>query len=554
MNWLQTFTQNSFYELTIILLLAAILGAVGQKLRQPLIVMFIALGIIAGPVGLDIVHSEEIIHLLAEIGIVILLFIVGLKLDLRIIKAVGKIALFTGLGQVLFTSLFGFIISTALGFSLLHSFYIAIALTFSSTIVIVKLLSDKKEIDTLHGQISVGFLIVQDIVVILLMIILGTIGQSEQISILQKIIQTSLVGALIGAIAFIASKWVFPKISTFLAKSQELLILACIAWAISLAALGDALQFSSEVGAFIAGVSLASSKFRDVINGRLTNLRDFLLLFFFVSLGANLDLSVISSQLTPAILLSLFVLIGNPLIVLTIMGLMGYSKRTGFLSGLTVAQISEFSLIFAGLGLSIGHINQEILGLITLVGLITIGLSTYLILYSHQIFKLLSPILGIFQRKKLTEKEQQTYKKKTYHIIIIGLGRFGKQLAETIQENHKLNCLGIDFNPVIVNRYRKQGIDAIYGDIDDPEFIDQLPFKDSKIVINTISNYEYAQKLINHLKSIDYHGKTYLTAVKETDLKMLNKAEATEVLQPYQMAATNFYNTNLKKIIKKFNA
>lgn len=182
MNSISQLAENPFYEFTIIMALAIILGAVGQLFRQPLIVMFIALGILVGPSALDIVKSHDNIHLLAEIGISILLFIVGLKLDLRIIKSVGKIALMTGLGQVLFTSIVGYFIGILLGFTALHSFYIAVALTFSSTIIIVKLLSDKKEIDSLHGQIAIGFLIVQDIVVILVMIVLSALRQGEDTS------------------------------------------------------------------------------------------------------------------------------------------------------------------------------------------------------------------------------------------------------------------------------------------------------------------------------------------------------------------------------------
>jgi Kef-type K+ transport system membrane component KefB len=180
MEWLSEFAKDPFYELAIILFLAAILGGIGRMLRQPLIVMFIVLGIIAGPAVLDVVQSHENIHLLAQAGIAILLFIVGLKLDVRLIKSIGKVALTTGLGQVIFTSVIGYFIGLALGFSSLHSFYIAVALTFSSTIIIVKLLSDKKEIDSLHGQISIGFLIIQDIVVIIVMIILSSISKEEE--------------------------------------------------------------------------------------------------------------------------------------------------------------------------------------------------------------------------------------------------------------------------------------------------------------------------------------------------------------------------------------
>lgn len=315
MNWLSHLAENPFYEFTIILFLAAVLGAIGMLLRQPLIVMFIVLGIIVGPSVFDIVKSKDNIHLLADIGISILLFIVGLKLDLRIIKSVGKIALLTGLGQVLFTSLFGYIIGLALGFSSMHSFYIAVALTFSSTIIIVKLLSDKKEIDSLHGQIAIGFLIVQDILVILVMIVLSAMRQNENTSVANDIVWTIVSGIALIAGTWVFTKWVIPGVSSFLAKSQEMLTLFAIAWAVSLASIGELIGFSGEVGAFLAGISLASSEFKDVISSRLISLRDFLLLFFFVNLGANLDLSVIGNQVASALVFSVFVLVGNPIIL-----------------------------------------------------------------------------------------------------------------------------------------------------------------------------------------------------------------------------------------------
>jgi len=453
-------------------------------------VMFIALGILVGPSVLNVVKSEENIHLLAEIGIAVLLFIVGLKLDLRIIKSVGKIALLTGLGQVLFTSLFGYFIGLGLGFSSLHSFYIAVALTFSSTIIIVKLLSDKKEIDSLHGQIAIGFLIVQDIVVILVMIVLSAMRQGESTSLTYDIITTMLSGVVLLVFALVAMRWIIPRLSTFLAKSQELLTLFAIAWAVLLATAGELMGFSGEVGAFLAGVSLASSDFKDVISSRLVSLRDFLLLFFFVDLGINLDLAVMGNQISSAVIFSVFVLIGNPIIVLIIMGAMGYRKRTSFLAGLTVAQISEFSLIFAGLGLAVGHITDDIVGLITLVGLITIGLSTYLILYSHQIYEVISPALRIFQRKNpYRDDNQQEYKTQEFDVIIIGLGRFGTRLSHMLDEHPEINYLGIDFDPQVVRSWQKKGKNIIYGDMEDPELLEHVNFHTSKFVISTVPDF-----------------------------------------------------------------
>jgi len=550
MNWVSLISDNPFYEFTLILALAAILGAIGQLLKQPLIVMFIVLGILAGPSVLDLVKSKENFNLLAEIGISVLLFIVGLKLDIRIIKSVGKIALMTGLGQVLFTSLFGYFIGLALGFSSLHSFYIAVALTFSSTIIIVKLLSDKKEIDSLHGQIAIGFLIVQDILVILVMIVISALGNGENTSLAGNLIKTLISGTVLLAFALIAMKWIIPRISAFLARSKELLTLFAIAWAVSLATVGELTGFSGAVGAFLAGVSLASSEFKDVISSRLTSLRDFLLLFFFVNLGADIDLSDLGSQVFPALIFSAFVLIGNPIIVLIIMGFMGYRKRTSFLAGLTVAQISEFSLIFAALGLAVGHITEEVVGLITLVGLVTIGLSTYLILYSHQIYELISPALSIFQRKiPFRENEMKSAKIKKYELIIIGMGRFGTRLSEMLDEHPEINYLGIDFDPSVIKRYRLKGKDIVYGDIEDPELLGHIPFQDTKLIINTVPDYRLSKQLTKALKRENYTGKVYLTALNDKEYQSLSFTGAEQVLRPQQMAATNFYNSYLKEIL-----
>ncbi|MDZ4713744.1 MAG: cation:proton antiporter [bacterium] len=551
MSWLPLILENPFYEFALILTLAALFGFVGKILKQPLIVMFIALGVVMGPAVFDIVKSKDNIHLLAEIGISVLLFIVGLKLDLRIIKSVGKIALLTGLGQVLFTSFLGYFIGLALGFSSLHSFYIAIALTFSSTIIIVKLLSDKKEIDSLHGQIAIGFLIVQDIVVIIMMIILSAIQKGGETSLSQDITGTILVGIGLIAFTFIAMKWILPRLTNYLAQSQELLTLFAVAWAVALASASEIMGFSGEVGAFLAGMSLASSDFKENISSRLVSLRDFLLLFFFVGLGSNLDLSSMQSQIIPAMYFSFFVLVGNPIIVLIIMGMMGYRKRTSFLAGLTVAQISEFSLIFAGLGLAIGHITKETLGLITLVGLITIGLSTYLILYSHQIFNKLSPFLSMFERKnKLIENDDFNLGLKSHDVILLGLGRFGNRLADMLDEHPEISYMGIDFDPSIIVQWKAKGREIFYGDIDDPELLEYVPFKESRIVVCTIPDVGLSKQFVKELKRRKYKGKVYITASTEKDYQELSSLEIESILRPHYMAASNFYNTCLKNDLK----
>ncbi len=538
--------ENPFFELAAILIIAALVGLVGRLLKQPLIVSFIAVGILVGPWALDLLESVEQVQLLADIGIAILLFAIGLKLDLKLIKSTGKIALMTGLGQVIFTSFFGYLIATALGFTPMTAIYVAVALTFSSTIIIVKLLSDKKEIDSLHGQISIGFLIVQDIVVVLAMIFLSALGAEETTS---PVFDTGIVflrGLAMLAVIGLLMKFVLPGvIRIIVARSQELLILFAIAWAMILAAAGDYLGFSKEVGAFIGGVSLASTDYREIVNSKLTTLRDFLLLFFFVTLGAELDLSLVGAQIRPALIFSFFVLLGNPLIVLVIMGLMGYKKRTSFLSGLAVAQISEFSLILAALGLQLGHIDDETVGLITLVGLITIGLSTYMILYSHQIFEFISPALDIFERKDpYRELRIKQMEEARIDVIIIGLGRYGNNIAKSLEREGR-KVMGVDFDPSEVRKWKDKGKEAQLGDAEDPDLPGLLPLKNARVIISTLADYEINLHLLQILKHHNYQGRIVLTQHHPDHAQELVKAGADMILFPFVDAVSGGFITKL---------
>lgn len=364
--------------------------------------------------------------------------------------------------------------------------YVAVALTFSSTIIIVKLLSDKREVDTLHGHIALGFLIVQDLVVVLVMIGLNALGATAEVSLTQATFAILLKGA--GFLLFIglAMRYLLPLLLQMLSRSQELLVLFGIAWALALAALGVTLGFSKEVGAFLAGVSLASTPYRDALGARLTSVRDFLLLFFFIDLGARLELGLLGAQLPEALVFSVFVLIGNPLIVMIIMGLLGYRSRTSFLAGLTVAQISEFSLILAALGLSLGHISAETMGLITLVGLITISASTYMIIYSHPLYDRLAPWLKIFERRRTHRETAQVElpDDAVPQIVLFGLGRYGSGITRTLHDSG-WRVLTIDLNPDLVRDGDAMGYPVLYGDAEDPEFVTTLQLGQVLWVVST---------------------------------------------------------------------
>lgn len=534
-----------FNEIAALLVLAALVGFAGNLLRQPLIVAFIAVGILAGPTVLDIAKSPEPIDLLADLGIAVLLFLVGIKLDLKLVKTMGTVAIATGLGQVAFTSVFGFLICLALGLDAITSLYIAVALTFSSTIIIVKLLSDKREIESLHGRIALGFLIVQDIVVVLAMIVLSAIGVGEREggaidSILWVI--GSGVGMLVLVMLFI--RYLANPLTHQLAKSPELLISFAIAMAAAFAAAGQMLGFGKELGGLLAGVALASTPFRDAIAARLAPLRDFLLLFFFIALGTSLDLANLGARGFEAAILSAFVLIGNPLIVIVIMVAMGYRRRTGFLAGLTVAQISEFSLVFMAMGLSLGHVNNEALGLVTMVGLITIAASTYMITYSHELYAICEPFLGVFKRKRANkESYEDGAHADGYDVIVFGLGRYGGTIGRRLIADGR-RVLGIDFSPEAVRRWREDELPALFGDASDPEFIAHIPIQSASWIISAIpdpragvTHHDTRLSLLHALGEVKYEGKVAVVSHRIEEHKDLRALGAHLVLHPYSDAA-----------------
>ncbi len=532
--------HEPFAELSVLLVIAALVGAAAVRLRQPVLIAYIVVGITVGPAALGLVSAHDHIDVLAQIGITVLLFVVGLKLDISQVREIGPVALATGLGQLAFTILFGFLLLLGLGKGPIEALYVAIALTFSSTIIIVKLLSDKRELDSLHGRIAVGFLIVQDIAVVLAMMAMSGLAADGEAAGWE--VAVGLLGRVAAAVALLAvlMRYLLPGLVRSMARSQELLLVFAIAWGTGLAALGEWAGFSKEAGAFLAGFALASTPYREAIGARLTGIRDFLLLFFFIDLGAKLELSTLGAEVWSAVVLSLFVLIGNPLIVMAIMGYMGYRKRTGFLAGLTVAQISEFSIIFVAMGIGLGHVGVEALGLTTLVGLITITLSTYMILYSEPLFTRLAPLLGLFERRD-PQRElaavQQVVHTEQPQALVLGLGRYGHRLAKRLHEGG-LAVLGVDFDPELVRRCGSCEDFAVrYGDGHDAAFLDGLPLADLSWVISTLPDIESNRALLHALAARGFAGDVAIVARDEEQGAQLWRAGAPIVLYAFRDAA-----------------
>ena len=550
-----------FVEFGIILVCAALVASIMFFLKQPLIVGYIISGLLLGPFFLNILDSSSSqLDLFSKIGISILLFIVGLNLNFASIKDTGKTSLVTGLGQVVFTSFLGFFILSFLGFDNITSFYASVALTFSSTIIILKLLSDRGDLNKLYGRISIGFLLVQDLVAAFLLIIVPIIatyninGDGNFFGIISLLV---LRGVFIVSVVYFIARMIFPKLFNFLAKNQEVLFIFSIAWGLILSAIFYKMGYSIEIGALVAGISLASSKYSTEISARLRPLRDFFIVLFFILLGAHLEFTQVSSQILPLVVLSLFVLVGNPFIVFILMNLLGFKRKIGFMAGLTVAQISEFSLILMALGFNLGHVSKDAVSLITLVGIITITGSTYLIRYSEKIYLFMEPVLKFLEFRKKKQKGEKDFGE-IYDAIIFGFGRVGREFA------HKLNTgkekfLIVEYNPTVIKELEKEKFNFAFGDAEDVEFLDDINLSKAKRVITTIPDFNINRLLIKYYKYRNSDGIIISVAKDLKEAESLYEDNADFVMVTYLLGAHHAtgllenYNSNkdIFKLAKK---
>jgi Kef-type K+ transport system membrane component KefB len=519
-----------FAELTLIIVLAAVVAGLMRVFKQPLIIGYILTGIIAGPLLFDVIKSQAALQLFAELGIALLLFIVGVSLSPRVIKEVGKASLLTGLGQIVFTTVIGYMLVRLLGFEVITALYIAVALTFSSTIIILKLLSDKLALEKTYGKISIGFLIVQDIVALLILVVISAFGNQGRA--LDIALETVFRGVFLVAFLIILSLALLPKLTRFFARQSELLFLFAIAWGMGLATLFEVMGFSLEIGALIAGVALSTSPFSVEVSSRLKSLRDFFLILFFIMLGAQFLLGSLAFIWFDAIILSLFILIGNPLIVMFLLKLLGYSQRTGFLAGLTVAQVSEFSIIIVLLGVRLGQLDEVVLSLVTVVGLITIGISTYLISYGEPLYQKLAPYLKVFKPRPGQTDLQEDSAINYYDAILFGLSRIGYDFVK-IFKRQKIKFLVIDFDPVVRDLALRSGFDHRFGDADDVEFLNTLPFDKVKLIVSTVPEFETNALLVDTLRQKNKEAISMVINHKISETLELYKHGASYVILPH---------------------
>jgi Kef-type K+ transport system membrane component KefB len=550
--------NHIFFEITLVLILATLSGMIARALKQPTIVGYILTGIIVGPLGLVRLNNADVLDAMAQFGIAFLLFLVGMEMNFGELRHVGKSVLAIGLGQVVFTALVGLAIASALGFALVPALYLAVALTFSSTIIVVKLLSEKSALESLYGKIVVGVLLVQDFIALGFLVLLSGLahaGNDPTRVPWGELVDTFAKGALLLVASLAVGKWMMPRLLRRLASSQEVLFLASLAWGLGVAALAalPAVGLTIEIGAFLAGIALAESVEHFQIAGRVKSLRDFFVVMFFIVLGSRMALGGQSGVWGPTVLLSLFVLVGNPLIVMLIMGALGFRSRTGFMAGVTVAQISEFSLIVVTLGHRLGHVDQRVVTIVTAVGLITITLSSYLILYSDRLYAWLRGPLKIFEFRASREHAQAEHPLKN-HIVLIGCHRMGHNILHSIEDLHK-EFVVIDFNPDVIAKLHRRGVHALYGDAADPDIQERAAIDRARLVVSTVPTLQDSLNLLARAKGLNPRVKVIVTAETEVEALELYEHGADYVLLPHfigglQLAKTIEEDSTLRSLAR----
>jgi len=491
-------THDIFTQLSLVLALAVGVSFVMRILRQPLIIGYILTGIVVGPSLFHLIDAPATFEAFSELGVALLLFITGLELNARVVKEVGRVTISTGLVQLSCVGAVGFVLAKLLGFSMVESIFIAMALYFSSTIIVVKLLNDRHEQTRLFAKIAIGLLLVEDLIATIALIFVAA-GSHEGGSWVTTLGSLSIKGGILMAILVLFSTQILPRITTFLARSQEFLFLFALGWGFGIATLFDKAGFSIEVGALFAGVSLASMPFAREIGARLKPLRDFFLVVFFIALGEGLQVSNIGEAWIPALILSAVVIALKPLIIMSTMGLLGYTKRTSFQSAIFLDQISEFSLIFVVLGHKTGLVSDHLVTVITLVALITIITSTYMIKYSDKIFGFIDTRLHFFERQLVEPKREIN---RNYDVILFGYRKGGHEFIRTLQ-HMKERFVVVDYDPDIIELLEKQKVDYLYGDATDLELLGEMNIPKTKMVISTITDQRTNLFLVHHILKLN---------------------------------------------------
>lgn len=529
--------QNDLVKLAVELGVVILVTWMLKYFGQPLLIGYLFSGIIIGPFGLWLIQIGEdssFVKLFSELGIALLLFTVGLGLNPKVIREHGKTSLGIGIAQIVATVALGFVCVRLLWFSAQESLYLSVAFTFSSTIVVVKLLSDKGELDTVYGKLATGILIIQDLVVMLLLMFIS-IGGAHTGALSGGVMVAAGIGLV--AIVILMSKYALPLIMRKIAGNEEFILLIGLGRCLILGALFQLSWFSFEIGCLLAGMSFAASPFRIEITSRLKSLRDFFVVLFFLNIGMQLSFSSVMNHLGAAMIFIVFVFIIKTLIVYYSVKMHGFTSKTSLKTALSLSQISEFSFLLISIGIASGQIQDtSLLSVVMFVGLITICFSSYVTLYNNKVYMRLRKRFTVISDTTDQEDILKDIPDEDIDVVLFGYGRIGSEIGEFLTTNN-IKYVVVDHNPKLLKPLKNKKIPYIFADAGNHELYPEVFHRNVKMVISTIKDYDDDYSLIQAMKNINESMVVVVVATHADDALELYHIGADYVIMPDELSA-----------------
>ncbi len=536
--------NNIFIQLATILGLASVLGFVTHKFKLPLLIAYLLGGLLIAIIGVFDVKTSAALSFLPEIGIAFVIFLVGMELDLREIRSFGKQIIIAGVLQILITTVLGAFIAQSFGFSLVEAIYLGAGLSFSSTIVVVKLLLERRDLTSLYGKLSIGILLLEDLLAVVILLSLTSATSALGIGLTQALPIFAFMGKalILFSLALLLNHYILGTIFKAVSESTELLFLTALAWCFGYISLSIFMGFSVVIGAFLAGVALANSPYHFQIQGKIRPVRDFFVALFFVYLGTKVNFADFSSTYHLIIIFTAYALLVKPIIFLILLGSFGFRKHTMFQASINLSQISEFSLIILLVGMEEGLVRSSTLTVIASSGLLSIIISSLMISNSRLIYKIVGNWIGFFERKNYRHYSEDTKSKELEdHVVLIGAHRVGGEIVRLLMRERK-SLVVLDFNPHQVERLLAESVPVIYGDMGDPEVLDILKLDKAKMIISTSPDIMDSKTLLEDLKIRGVTVPVVVRAESIKEAKGLYKLGADYVIIPEVLAGDVLLN------------
>jgi Kef-type K+ transport system membrane component KefB len=524
-------------DITLCILFAWVLGLLAHFSRQPLILAYLIAGFFIGPFGTGLVKSQESISVISELGLIFMLFMIGLEIDLKKIVRAGKVILFAAGGQLIGGCLLGILFFLAIGLPMgggkFDALYLCVACALSSTVIIVKVLYEKRELDTLPGRVTLGVLVLQDIFAILFLAVQPSLGNLQASVIL---ISIGRVGVLV-ATALVLSRYVLPRLFHQIARRPELILLGALAWCFLIGEIAEKLHLSREMGSLVAGVSLSTFPYALDVTAKVTTLRDFFITLFFVALGMTIPIPGMS-VIGLALLIAAFTVVSRVLTTFTPLYLMKQGLRASLLPAINLAQISEFSLVVIQTGVAAGHIKTETSSAASFAFVVLAVLSTFVMARSDQVTRgLIGPLkrIGLRDLDHVHEHadEHGGGHGEARRVVILGFFRAASALLSEIERRTPLaldQITVIDFNPVVFQTLSDRGVHVVYGDISNVDTLVHAGVGKAELIIFSIPDSLLKgannEKLVRHVRSLNPTAKIVATAELLSDVNDLYRAGA----------------------------